>query len=180
MHYAGWGWVREPWELIEAGDVSANEHHLHASSLTEQFGRIKGGVTTMKDKRGPSLDYLCYCLIMFLCGSCPWVAAALLLFLFVYFSIKIFECLVVPASFPYQRTLLHSTNRSESVKTSNSILFCEKFTIRCFSRILKVSFFFSQNPMWWHICRIFLVLSQNKNIRNEIAMCFTNVTGAVL
>jgi len=71
MLYAGRVRGREPRERSEASDVSANERHLHASSHTEELGRIKGGVTTMKDKRGPGLDYLCCCLIMFLCVSRP-------------------------------------------------------------------------------------------------------------
>ncbi len=56
-------------------------------------GRIKGGVTTVEDERGPGLDFnLC-----FVCGSRPWGAAALLLCLFM--LLKYFECSPVPASF---------------------------------------------------------------------------------
>lgn len=43
--------------------ASVNEHHLHAtpaSSLTEELQKITGGVTTVQDKRGTGLDYLCY------------------------------------------------------------------------------------------------------------------------
>ncbi len=56
-------------------------------------GRIKGGVTTVQDERGPGLDFsLC-----FVCGSRPWGAAALLLCLFM--LLKSVECSPVPASF---------------------------------------------------------------------------------
>ncbi len=43
------------------------------------FGRVKWGVTTVEDERGPGLDFnLC-----FVCGSRPWGAAAFLLCLFI-------------------------------------------------------------------------------------------------
>ncbi len=43
------------------------------------FGRVKWGVTTVEDKRGPGLEFsLC-----FVCGSRPWGAAAFLLCLFI-------------------------------------------------------------------------------------------------
>ncbi len=43
------------------------------------FGRVKWGVTTVEDERGPGLDFsLC-----FVCGSRPWGAAAFHLCLFI-------------------------------------------------------------------------------------------------
>ncbi len=43
------------------------------------FGRVKWGVTTVEDERGPGLDFsLC-----FVCGSRPWGAAAFNLYLFI-------------------------------------------------------------------------------------------------
>ncbi len=46
----------------------------------------------MQDERGPGLDF------SFVCGSCPWGAAALLLCLFICI-IKFFKCSPVPAFF---------------------------------------------------------------------------------
>ncbi len=58
----------------------------------KSFGRIKGGVTTVKDERGPGLDFSLW-----------------LYFEFVYFIIKVFECSPVPTSFfPYLLTVLHA------------------------------------------------------------------------
>ncbi len=67
----------------------------HRSRVSRRSsGRIKGGVTTVEDERGPGLDFnLC-----FVCGSRPWGAAALLLCLFICI-IKLVECSPVPASF---------------------------------------------------------------------------------
>ncbi len=57
-------------------------------------GRIKGGVTTVEEERGPGLDFnLC-----FVCGSRPWGAAALLLCLLICL-LNFFKCSPVPASF---------------------------------------------------------------------------------
>ncbi len=58
------------------------------------FGRVKWGVTTVEDERGPGLDFsLC-----FVCGSRPWGAAAFLLCLFIWL-LNVFKCSPVPASF---------------------------------------------------------------------------------
>ncbi len=58
------------------------------------FGRVKWGVTTVKDERGLGLDFsLC-----FVCGSRPWGAAAFILCLFIWL-LKWFKCSPVPASF---------------------------------------------------------------------------------
>ncbi len=67
------------------------------------FGRVKWGVTTVEDERGPGLDFsLC-----FVCGSRPWGAAAFLLCLF-FWLLKCLKCSPVPASFfPYLSTSLH-------------------------------------------------------------------------
>ncbi len=67
------------------------------------FGRVKWGVTTVEDERGPGLDFsLC-----FVCGSRPWGAAAFLLCLFIWL-LNVFKCSPVPASFfPYISTALH-------------------------------------------------------------------------
>ncbi len=67
------------------------------------FGRVKWGVTTVEDERGPGLDFsLC-----FVCGSRPWGAAAFLLCLFI-LLLNVFEWSPVPASFfPYISTSLH-------------------------------------------------------------------------
>ncbi len=66
-------------------------------------GRIKGGVTTVQDERGPGLDFsLC-----FVCGSRPWGAAALLLCLFICI-IKVFWMFASsPLLLPVLRTVLH-------------------------------------------------------------------------
>lgn len=48
------------WEPSESGCTRDNECHLHttlALSLTEERGRIKEGVMTVKDDRGPGLDF---------------------------------------------------------------------------------------------------------------------------
>ncbi len=67
------------------------------------FGRVKWGVTTVEDERGPGLGFsLC-----FVCGSRPWGAAAFLLCLFIWL-LNVFKCSPVPASFlPYISTALH-------------------------------------------------------------------------
>ncbi len=79
-----------PVELMVMSDTCAT----HRSRVPRRSsGRIKGGVTTVEDERGPGLDFnLC-----FVCGSRPWGAAALLLCLFM--LLKYFECSPVPASF---------------------------------------------------------------------------------
>ncbi len=66
------------------------------------FGRVKWGVTTVEDERGPGLDFnLC-----FVCGSRPWGAAAFHLCLFI-LLLKCVKCSPVPASFfPYLSTSL--------------------------------------------------------------------------
>ncbi len=53
---------------------------IHRSRVPRRsFGRVKWGVTTVEDKRGPGLDFsLC-----FVCGSRPWGAAAFHLCLFI-------------------------------------------------------------------------------------------------
>ncbi len=68
------------------------------------FGRVKWGVTTVEDERGPGLDFsLC-----FVCGSHPWGAAAFQLCLFIVL-LKCLECSPVPASFfPYLLISLQS------------------------------------------------------------------------
>ncbi len=68
------------------------------------FGRVKWGVTTVEDERGPGLDFsLC-----FVCGSRPWGAAAFHLCLF-NLLLKCIKCSPVPASFfPYLSTSLQS------------------------------------------------------------------------
>ncbi len=86
---------REPWERSEAGGVNDNERHLrHSRSRVPRrsSGRIKEerGQWTREDQAWTFS--LC-----FVCGSCPWGAAALLLCLFM--LLKYFECSPVPASF---------------------------------------------------------------------------------
>ncbi len=67
-----------PVELTIMSDTCAT----HRSRVPRRSsGRIKGGVTTVEDERGPGLDFnLC-----FVCGSRPWGAAALLLCLFIFY-----------------------------------------------------------------------------------------------
>ncbi len=79
-----------PVELMIMSDTCTT----HRSRVPRRSsGRIKGGVTTVEDERGPGLDFnLC-----FVCGSRPWGAAALLLCLFM--LLKLFKCSPVPASF---------------------------------------------------------------------------------
>ncbi len=79
-----------PVELMMMSDTCTT----HRSRVPRRSsGRIKGGVTTVQDERGPGLDFnLC-----FVCGSRPWGAAALLLCLFM--LLKLFKCSPVPASF---------------------------------------------------------------------------------
>ncbi len=48
--------------------------------------RIKGRATTVQDERGPDLGVI----LCFVCGSCPWGAASLLLFLFI--LLNLFKC----------------------------------------------------------------------------------------
>ncbi len=56
----------------------------------------------MKDERGPGLDLVCVLCAAVVLEGLP------LLFVFVYFIIKIFKCSPVPASlFPYLLTSLH-------------------------------------------------------------------------
>ncbi len=76
----------------------------HRSRVPQRsFGRVKWGVTTVEDERGPGLDFsLC-----FVCGSRPWGTAAFHLCLFI-LLLKCRECSPVPASFfPYLSTSLH-------------------------------------------------------------------------
>ncbi len=63
------------------------------------FGRVKWGVTTLEDERGPGLAFT----LCFVCGSRPWGAAAFLLCLFIW----LLKCLNVrrfppPSSRTYQ------------------------------------------------------------------------------
>ncbi len=82
-----------PVELMIMNDTCAT----HRSRVPQRScRRIKGGATTVKDERGPGLDFI-------LCVT--------LLFVFIYF-IKVFECSLVPASFfPYLRTVLQGCLR---------------------------------------------------------------------
>ncbi len=84
---------REPWERSEAVGVNDNEWHLHHSPSRvppRSSGRIKGGATTVEEKRGLGLDFS-------LCGSRPWGAAAFLLCSFI-LLLKCFKRSPVPAS----------------------------------------------------------------------------------
>lgn len=54
-----WPAVRAPMSVIAAP---------HPTRITQRSSsRIKGGVTTLKDERGPGLDYMLLCFIMFTC-----------------------------------------------------------------------------------------------------------------
>ncbi len=57
-------------------------------------GRKKGGAMTVEDERGPGLDfYFVFCVRQSSVRGCRFT------FLFGYFVIKVFKCLLVPASF---------------------------------------------------------------------------------
>ncbi len=84
-----------PVELMMMSDTCTTRHRLCRSRVPRRSsGRIKGGVTTVQDERGPGLDFnLC-----FVCGSRPWGAAALLLCLFIFIKLVLNVCRFPPPS----------------------------------------------------------------------------------
>ncbi len=73
-------WVEEGWlpserkrrsrcrSLLPSAIIMNNTYATHRSQIPwRSFRRIKRGVTTLKDKRGPGL----YFILCFVCGSCP-------------------------------------------------------------------------------------------------------------
>ncbi len=102
----------------------------------KSFGRIKGGVTTVKDERGPGLDFSLW-----------------LYFEFVYFIIKVFECSLVPTSFfPYLLTVLHA-------HTHIVVRINQKWQVTSCVSVLCASAHAAQGR---HKCLSFLRLNYNK------------------
>ncbi len=83
-------------ETERGGGVDDNEQQLRVPRRSSR--RIKGGVTTVEDERGPGLDFIfVFCVVLDFLRSCRFY------FVFVYFVIIVFECSLVPASFPIYR-----------------------------------------------------------------------------